>query len=203
MIKNIIFDFGDIFINLNKVKFAEELDKLGVSEHDKEIKPVLNKYEMGLISSEEFLQYFYERYNISKEKLALAWNSILLDFPLKRLDFLKDLVATKRYKIFLLSNTNDMHISWIQENWGNDLYNEFKSCFKQFYLSQEIHFRKPNADIFEFVLTENKLVPEETLFIDDTKENTDTAHQLNIHTWHLIPGEEDVTQLFTKMKNLF
>lgn len=198
MIKNIIFDFGDIFINLDKKKFAAALGKLGISQTDSNLIPILNTYEMGLISTEEFLTYFEEKLQISKEDLKLAWNSILLDFPEKRLQFIKNLAQEKKYRLFLLSNTNDLHISWIQNNWGMDLYTEFKNCFEQFYVTHEINLRKPNKDIYKFVLNKNNLVAEETLFIDDTKENTDAAKSLGICVWNLIPGEEDVVNLHSK-----
>lgn len=198
MIKNIIFDFGDIFINLDKKQFAAALEKLGISQKDSNLIPILNNYEMGLISTEEFLTYFEEKLQISKENLKEAWNSILLDFPKKRLEFIKNLAKEKKYRLFLLSNTNDLHISWIQNNWGMDLYTEFKNCFEKFYLTHEINLRKPNKDIYKFVLNENNLVAEETLFIDDTKENTEAAKTLGIQVWNLIPGQEDVVNLHSK-----
>lgn len=198
MIKNIIFDFGDIFINLDKKRFAEELGKLGISQTKKDFIPVLNNYEMGLISTEDFLTYFEEKLQISKAKLKIAWNSILLDFPKERLEFVTNLAKEKKYRLFLLSNTNDLHISWIQNNWGVELYKEFKNCFEQFYLTHEINLRKPNTNIYKFVLNENNLVAEQTLFIDDTKENTDAAKSLGILVWNLVPGEEDIVNLHSK-----
>ena len=203
MIKNIIFDFGDIFINLDKPATLRELEKFGITEISNEAWEVVYQYEMGFITTEKFTTYFFNEFKIPKEDLVFAWNSILLDFPLNRLKFIKDLAKKKEYRLFLLSNTNDLHISWIKNDWGMDLYNEFKNCFEKFYLSHEIHFRKPNADIYEFVLNENNLKAEESLFIDDTKENTDTANALAINTWHLIPGKDDVVELFTKKENLF
>ena len=203
MIKNIIFDFGDIFINLDKSATLRELEKFGITEVSNEAWEVVYQYEMGFITTEKFTTYFFNEFKIPKEDLVFAWNSILLDFPLNRLKFIKDLAKKKEYRLFLLSNTNDLHISWIKNDWGMDLYNEFKNCFEKFYLSHEIHFRKPNADIYEFVLNENNLKAEESLFIDDTKENTDTANALAINTWHLIPGKDDVVELFTKKENLF
>ena len=203
MIKNIIFDFGDIFINLDKPATFRELEKLGVTEISDDMMAVAHQYEKGLISTAEYTGYFSKQFNIPREKLVFAWNSILLDFPKERLAFLKELAKSKKYKLLLLSNTNDMHISHIQENWGAELYNEFKNCFDVFYLSHEINLKKPDANIFEFVLRENNLVADETLFVDDLKENTDTANTLGIHTWNLIPGEEDVVNLFTKKEDLF
>ncbi|TXD46500.1 HAD family hydrolase [Polaribacter sp. IC073] len=198
MIKNIVFDFGDIFINLDKKKFANELQKLGVFQNSEEMRPVLQQYEKGLISTDGFLTFFEEKLNIPSEKLVATWNSILLDFPKKRLEFIQELAKSKKYRLFLLSNTNDLHISWIKKDWGMDLYHSFKICFEQFYLSHEINFRKPDNNIYEFVLRENNLIAEETLFIDDTKENTDGAKALGIEVWHLLPGTDDVVELFTK-----
>lgn len=199
MIKNIIFDFGDIFINLDKEATYREMVKLGVTEISEEMISVYHQYEKGLISTEEFLGFYQQEFpQIKKQELKDAWNAILLDFPRRRLAFLKELQASKKYRLFLLSNTNDLHISWIQDAWGATLYKEFKDCFEQFYLSHEIHFRKPNADIYEFVLSENNLNPSETFFIDDTKENTEAAKQLGLAVWNLIPGEEDVVELFAR-----
>ena len=198
MIKNIVFDFGDIFINLDKKLFAEELQKIHISQESEEMLPILQQYEMGLVSTDKFLTFFEERLHVSQDKLKRAWNSILLDFPKERLRFIQNLSESKKYRLFLLSNTNDLHISWIQKNWGMEQYNAFKICFEQFYLSHEINLRKPNNNIYEFVLTMNKLAPKETLFIDDTKENTDAAKALGIHIWNLKPGKEDVLELLTK-----
>ena len=198
MIKNIVFDFGDIFINLDKKLFAEELQKIHISQESEEMLPILQQYEMGLVSTDKFLTFFEERLHVSQDKLKRAWNSILLDFPKERLGFIQNLSESKKYRLFLLSNTNDLHISWIQQNWGMERYNAFKICFEQFYLSHEINLRKPNNNIYEFVLTTNKLAPKETLFIDDTKENTDAAKALGIHIWNLKPGKEDVLELLTK-----
>ena len=198
MIKNIVFDFGDIFINLDKKLFAEELQRIKISQESKETLPILHQYEMGLVSTDEFLTFFEERLNVSQDTLKRAWNSILLDFPKERMRFIQNLSESKKYRLFLLSNTNDLHISWIQKNWGMELYNAFKICFEQFYLSHEINLRKPNNNIYEFVLTSNDLAPKETLFIDDTKENTDAAKALGIHIWNLKPGKEDVLELLTK-----
>lgn len=203
MIKNIIFDFGDIFINLDKKGFAEKLAALGISEENEQVKFIFDQFEMGLISTEELTSFAKEQYNASSKDFITVWNSILLDFPEKRFKFLKEIVKSEKYRLFLLSNTNHLHINWIKENWGMTLFNEFKSYFEKFYLSQEINFRKPNKDIYEFVLKDSKLIASETLFIDDTKVNTDAAQELGIHVWNLIPGKEDVTELFDKKADLF
>ncbi|WP_046758831.1 HAD family hydrolase [Kordia jejudonensis] len=204
MIKNLLFDFGDIFINLDKPATNRELHKLGIQEFTAEMVEKNQAYEKGLLTTEAFVDFYHQEFpHTTKADLIDAWNAILLDFPKHRLEFIKQLAKDGTYRLLLLSNTNDLHISWIQHDWGMKLYNEFKDCFEQFYLSHEINLRKPDANIYEFVLQENGLKAEETLFIDDTKENTDTAATLGIHVWNLIPAEEDVVDLFTHKAPLF
>ena len=100
-----------------------------------------------------------------------------------------------------MSNTNALHISWVKAQVS--FYEDFKSCFNEFYLSHEIGLRKPNANIYEFVLQENNIIASESLFIDDTKENTDAASKLGIHTWNINEKTEDITNLFETKKHLF
>jgi len=185
MIKNIVFDFGDVFINLDKEATFRRLKKLGVKEFTDDLLELGKQYEMGMITTQEFVNTFKTLFpSISEIDFKNAWNSMLLDFPPHRLSFLKSLANSKKYRIFLLSNTNDLHISWIQKTWGRKLFSEFKNCFEKFYLSHEIHLRKPNKDIYEFVIESNKLTPEETFFIDDTEENTIIANSLGIKSWN-------------------
>ncbi len=201
MIKNIIFDFGDIFINLDKQAPIKAFTDLGLTLRP-EIESINNKYEVGAISSKEFVASYKEWLpNCSEQQIIDAWNSILLDFPESRLNFLKDLARNTNYKLFLLSNTNDLHIDWIKSHVS--FYEDFKNQFDVFYLSQEIGYRKPNNDIYEFVLNENNIAAHETLFIDDTTPNTITANQLGIHTWNLQPGKEDIIDLFKIKAELF
>ena len=101
--------------------------------------------------------------------------------------------------MILLSNTNELHINFIKEHVS--FFNEFKSCFDKFYLSHEIKLRKPNKEIFDFVLKSNNICAEETLFIDDTLEHINTASKLNIKTWWL-KQNEDITSLVTVKNNL-
>ena len=199
MIKNIVFDFGDVFINLDKEATFDQLRALGVTNFSIEMIEVAKQYEIGKISTQQFVDTFKLMFPaISEIEFKNAWNAILKDFPLQRLDFLRSLADSKKYRIFLLSNTNSLHISWIQKTWGSKLYSEFKKCFEKFYLSHEIHLRKPNEGIYKFVLNTNRLVPEETFFIDDTEENTITASTLGIKVWNINPTCEDVVDLFSQ-----
>ncbi|WP_397447096.1 HAD-IA family hydrolase [Polaribacter sp. R77954] len=200
MIKNIIFDFGDIFINLDKQGTYKAMANLGVTKITPEMMEVYQNYEKGLMTTHAFISFFHEKFRIPNDKLVEAWNAVLLDFPRERLDFLKKLATSKKYRLFLLSNTNDLHIKSVINSVGEAFFNEFKNCFEQFYLSHEIHFRKPDVEIYEFVINQNNLIANETLFVDDLQENTDAANTLGIQTWNLIPNQDDVTELFLKNK---
>ncbi|GAB4158515.1 MAG: HAD family phosphatase [Winogradskyella sp.] len=202
MIDTLIFDFGDVFINLDKqgaMQNALNLFKMDTFEKDMITTNML--YEVGKISTEEFIAFYTSKFSyLSKQQVIDAWNYILRDFPKYRLEFLQQIEKEQRYKLILLSNTNDMHIDFITSNVS--FYEDFKACFHQFYLSQEIKLRKPNRDIFDFVLESNHLKPEQCFFIDDTKENTDTAKSLGIKVWNIDETREDVINLFNH-KNLF
>ncbi|MBQ0734046.1 HAD family hydrolase [Aquimarina celericrescens] len=202
MIETIIFDFGDVFINLDKLATPRELSKLGDFKWTPKMQELNNLYEVGKVSTSEFLNNYQKIFpNAAQQQLIEAWNAILLDFPKYRLDFLQNLVSSQNYKLILLSNTNELHIDKVKETIS--FYETFRSCFDAFYLSHEIHLRKPNIDIFEFVLEQHQIEPSKTIFIDDTKENTDSAAQLGIHVWNNDPKSQDITNLFTLKSHLF
>lgn len=202
-IKTIIFDFGDVFINLDKQGAMEHaLHLFELEELPEDLVAVNTLYEQGFMSTEEFIEFYTDNFpKLSRTDIVDAWNFILKDFPKKRLDFLKQLAKEKTYKLILLSNTNDLHINWVSDN--VPFYNEFKASFDQFYLSHEINLRKPNADIYEFVLSNNNLKADECFFVDDTKDNIDTAATLGIHTWNIDETKEDIIDLFKINTHLF
>ncbi|MGJ8550654.1 HAD family hydrolase [Winogradskyella wichelsiae] len=202
-IKTLIFDFGDVFINLDKQGAMQNaLDLFQIEALDAEMNATNELYEVGKISTSEFVDFYKSKFsNIEETQLIDVWNSILKDFPKYRLEFIQNLAEQKKYTLILLSNTNDLHIDAVKST--TPFFQEFKACFDVFYLSQEIHFRKPNTDIFEFVLKENNLIANECLFIDDTKNNTDTAATLGFHTWNIDETKEDVITLFETKKELF
>tara|TARA_R110002033_G_scaffold136354_1_gene175888 strand:- start:884 stop:1486 length:603 start_codon:yes stop_codon:yes gene_type:complete len=196
MIKNIIFDFGDIFINLDKQVVFRALQDSGIQEFLPKYHNINEDFEVGKISPQEFVERLQPDFpHLSPQAITDIWNSMLLDFPEYRLNFLENLAKENSYRLFLLSNTNALHIPHVMKIMGNESFERFKNSFEQFYLSHEIQLRKPNHEIFQFVLEQNRLDPRDTLFIDDTKENTDAAKELGINTWNLIVGKEDVVNL--------
>ncbi len=201
MIKNIIFDFGDVFINLDKQIVYREMQKFGgTAELTPEIMSLNETYEVGGISSEVFIEKLGRVYPQAKsEEIKSIWNGMLLNFPDERLEFIEALAEEGKYRLFLLSNTNALHIPHVEKIMGSEKFDRFKNSFEKFYLSHEINLRKPNVEIYEFVLDENGLKAEETFFIDDSKENTEAAMKLGIRCWNLQVGEEDIVQLKSKL----
>ncbi len=119
---------------------------------------------------------------------------MLLNLPSHRINLLKDINAN--YRIFLLSNTNEIHVSHFQ-NYLNNKYGEnlFESLFENHYYSNQIGFRKPNLEAFNHVIEQNKLTPSETLFIDDSSQHIEGAKKANLHTY-LLNKNEDISSLF-------
>jgi len=197
MIDTIIFDFGDIFINLDKQATISGLQKLGMTEWSSELDRLNLLFETGDISHEEFIGGFQKELpNATTEEILEAWNAILADFPLYRLEFLQ--MLSKKYRLFLLSNTDSIHIETFENKSGISFYSDFYQCFEKVYFSFEIGMRKPNADVFQYLINKHELSPKRTLFIDDKKENTDSAASLGFHVWNLQVGQEDVVDLFEK-----
>ena len=197
MINTIIFDFGDIFINLDKQATENAFRELGVTEWNPALKELNIKFETGKISRGEFLGGIQRNIeNATIEQILVAWNAILLDFPRYRLEFLQ-LLSTK-YRLFLLSNTDAIHIETFKLKNGISFYNDFYQCFEKVYFSFEIGLRKPDLEIFNHLINNHNLDPKQTLFVDDKKENTDAALTLGFKVWNLQVGQEDVIQLLEK-----
>ncbi len=195
MINAIIFDFGDIFINLEKEKSIEEFKKLGLNGPNEELIAKNDLFEKGQITELQFIESFQKFIpNASLEEIIKAWNSIIGDFPLYRLEFLQ--MLSTRYRLFLLTNTDSIHINRFEHKVGMSFYTDFYRCFEKVYYSYEMGMRKPQPEIFTTILNKHDLSPKRTLFVDDKKENTDAAKALGIHVWNLQVGKEDVVNLF-------
>ena len=197
MINAIIFDFGDIFVNLNKQAEIDEFKKLGLDGPNEELIQLNDSFERGKISELEFIQGF-QKYipNADVHDIRKAWNSIIGEFPLYRLEFLQMLAG--KYRLFLLTNTDAIHISRFEHMVGISFFSDFYQCFEKVYYSYEMGMRKPQPEIFTHILNKHDLSPKRTLFVDDKKENTDAAAKLGINVWNLQVGEEDVVDLFEK-----
>lgn len=199
MINTIIFDFGDIFINLDKGAPKVEFAKLGLNEWPADLDALAIKFELGKVDELQFIQGI-QKYlpDASIEEVRNAWNSVLPEhpMPLYRLEFLQ--ILSLKYRLFLLSNTDPMHVEKFQHKAGMTFYREFYQCFEQVYFSFELGMRKPEPELFNYIIKKHDLSLKRTLFIDDSKENTDAAAAIGLQVWNLQVGEEDVVDIYDK-----
>jgi putative hydrolase of the HAD superfamily len=186
-IKNILFDLGGVLYhidyNLTKVAF----EKLGVNDFNthfsqQQQNKLFDNLETGKISSKEFFSKMLEILpHSSEEDIVDAWNALLIGFTkenLKLLEYLSD-----KYKLYLLSNTNAIHIEKINnELQGLFGYTALDEFFEKTYLSHEIGRRKPDIETFEWLLKDAGIKAEETLFIEDSIQHIESANKLGIKT---------------------
>ena len=197
MINTIIFDFGDIFIDLQKQASMDAFKKLGLDGPNEELLEMNELFERGKITELQFIQSF-QKYlpDADVHDIRKAWNAVIGDFPLYRLEFLQ--MLAHKYRLFLLTNTDSIHISRFEHKVGVSFFSDFYQCFEKVYYSFEMGMRKPSPEIFSYIINKHDLSPKRTLFIDDKKENTDAAESLGINVWNLQVGHEDVVDLFEK-----
>ncbi|WP_276496763.1 HAD family hydrolase [Pontibacter litorisediminis] len=192
-INNIIFDLGGVIINLDYDKSIQELQKLcksncNIAYSQKEQSHLFDLLETGNCSNEDFRNGLRDTYGIdaTDEQIDEAWNAMLLDIPQERIDLLLEL--GKKYRIFLLSNTNDIHLQRFNQIVAHSFtIPSLDSLFEKTYYSHLVGKRKPDAAIFEQILAENGLNKSETLFIDDSIQHIESASKLGLHTLHLQP----------------
>lgn len=193
-IKAIVFDLGGVLLNLDFKKVSDAFKALEMEKFDElyshsKADLLFEDLEINKMSEEVFCESL-KRYTdkpITNEDVINAWNAILLDFRIESLAALKRL--RKKYKLFLLSNTNSIHYTQFSKIFETTMDEKsFNSLFDKAYYSHEIGLRKPDAEAFEYVLNENNLKPEETLFIDDSIQNIEGAKRVGMLTIHLEKG---------------
>ena len=190
-IKSIIFDLGGVILNLDYLKTEDEFKKIGVlnfKEFYSQKKQTLlfDDFEKGKIKPEEFISSFKESENLKIKEIDFinAWNAMLLEIPIEKLQFIDGL--KKDYKIILLSNTNEIHIKKFEDDLKkNNMLEQFYKCFDKIYYSSRMGKRKPEENCFKQVLEENGLIAENTLFIDDSIQHVEGAKKAGIKTFHL------------------
>jgi glucose-1-phosphatase len=184
----IIFDLGGVILNIDYNLTRVAFENAGIKNFHEmysqaNADDLFMKLETGNITEETFYNEINIRtgLGLSDEDIKTAWNAMLLTFRENSLKFL-DLLRPK-YKLFLLSNTNHIHLDALSKIYHNtDREKAFKEFFDKAYYSCEIGLRKPDADIYEFVLNENRLDPATTLFVDDSAQNIEAAKALGMQT---------------------
>jgi putative hydrolase of the HAD superfamily len=200
VIKNIIFDFGGVIIPVDPMAFAGGMMNLGCKDiaalHERFIRDeVYSRFEKDEISPEEFRMMLRNglTHPVSDELLDRAWNLIIGEVPPHRVAYLEGL--RPKYRTFLLSNTNKIHYDYYQQQFSQRFgYQSLDGLFEKAYYSFQLGLYKPDPVIFEFVINDSGLVPEETLFIDDYLSNVEVARQCGLQAIHLGNGK-DVTEV--------
>ena len=202
-IKNIIFDLGGVLLNIDYNKTAVAAEQLGITNFQEMYSQVnadslFENLETGVISETVFYETIKKRipHTVSNQQIAEVWNAMLLDFRKDSLAFLGPL--SSKYKLYLLSNTNSIHLSRFHEILARETgLPSLDRYFTKTYYSNLIGLRKPGKEVFYYVLKDGNMTPGETLFIDDTVLNIESAAAIGIRTWLLRPGEkiEDIPAL--------
>lgn len=193
-ISSLIFDFGGVLINLDLPKCIQNIKDLGIPEVEQYLsnfgqKEFFLKYENGQIDTTQFRNEIRNLSNktLTDTQIDAAWCSFLCDIPIEKIELLIEL--RKKYRLYLLSNTNPLHIEVSAAGEfakvGKTIHDFFDKC----YLSYQMKMVKPNIDIFEALLADTNLKPEECLFLDDGQKNIEVASSLGIQTYLVSPEE--------------
>lgn len=192
-IKNIIFDWGGVLIDLNVEGCISAFEQAG-AVNVRQLLTGTNEldffrdYECGKISTPQFRDAI--RRNISKPltdaEIDRMWNMELLTIPEEKLQLLVEL--SKHYRLFLLSNTNELHWEYGYKQAFCYEGKDYTTYFERIFLSYRMHLAKPDPVIFQRALQEAGLEPAATLFIDDAVVNCQAAASTGMHTVHYLPG---------------
>ena len=203
-IKNIVFDLGGVLCGLDAERCIRAFHQIGAEEvavyvEEHRVEDLFLQSELGYITTEEFCEEVRRitQRPIDDEKIVWAWNELLTGITPERRQAVLEL--SKTYRLFVLSNTNDMHWKkWETEAPSNlppegeatdpthpsKQHHFSNSMFEKCFLSYELHLAKPQREIFEAVLQQADIKADETLFIDDSLKNCQAAEALGIHTYH-------------------
>lgn len=180
MIKNIIFDLGNVLVGVDFERAKKNILSAGISEKQYIAffnKDIRKKYETGNIKTTGFIDSAYTALDrkISKMKLKQLFEDMFFEMPDMK-NFLSRLRKSNKFRLYLFSNTNPLHFNYIKKKFS------YVNLVDIFILSYKLKMIKPDGKIFKTVLKKYKLNPEETLFIDDLKDNCNAAEKLGIKT---------------------
>jgi len=203
--KNLIFDIGDVIIDIDYQVTIREFQKLATVDFSQVVSyshqnKIFDLFEVGKITAAQFRDQLrpFLKPNIPDDAIDKAWNAIMIAFPVYKFDMLKELKT--RYHTFALSNINEIHVATLNRIALTKLGNpDFESFFHHAYYSNEIGHRKPEKEIFQFILEMENLNPDQTFFVDDKKENVDAAKTLGIHAYQLTDRNK-LTDLLKDLK---
>lgn len=188
MIKNIVFDFGGVLLDLRPDRCIEEFRKIGIPEIKDMLslahqQGVLGLMEEGRLSLAEFCDGVRSNHlpAPTNRQIVQAFCSMADGLPAYKLDFCQQL-KEEGYHVSALSNTNPLHWGYCQRYFIEAGYTA-EELFEYVWLSCEMHLVKPDPQIFKCILEQSGYLPEETLFVDDNAKNCEVARSLGINTY--------------------
>lgn len=205
-VKHIIFDLGNVLLNINPTLTFEALKNLNFPDFEAQYldfqkQNIFENLETNTLSKADFIEIIKEKTpeQTSEQQIIDAWNALLLDFPLRRLQILQQLQL--HYDLVLLSNTNEIHEQHFNETLmqthGIPTIGVF---FDKVYYSHRVGLRKPDPKIYQRVLDDCGFAPNDCLFIDDLEANTLAAEALGIRTIWLKEGMTIEKDIFLQIK---
>lgn len=191
-IDNIIFDLGGVILDIDFGKTAAAFQALGVQNYPEffsqhHASPLFQNLEIGTISPTTFYAGLRELTGIFLTDLQIrdAWNAMLGDYHREKMEYL--LKLSQKYRLFLFSNTNQIHYDYFAPVCAKEFGRPLESYFSHANFSHTLGLRKPSPESFQAIIDEQKLNADRTLFVDDTVENIKGATQVGLHTFHLLP----------------
>ena len=202
--KNIIFDLGNVLVKLNPEGCIGAFKAIGMGElvdpnPQSEGMKLMSKLGVGMITTEEFCEAARKLTgtDVTNEEIIDAANKMLVEIPDEKKERLLQLKKAG-YRLFLLSNTIDIHWDYCVDHLFPYQKYGVEDYFEQCFLSQRMHLAKPNARIYEEVIRQANIHPDETLFIDDLKENCEAAEKLGIHTFQNVNFDDWLALTFVR-----
>lgn len=204
-IKTVIFDLGNVIIDVDSTHTEHKLQRLGIERASEiftvqEQNALCDRFECGHVSPEEFIQSlsdYSSHDDVDHQAIQHAWESMILHTTEERLNTLKEL--RDRYRVLLLSNTNQIHYDHINRLFAERYQIEcLDTLFDKAYYSFQVGMRKPMPDIFLHVLEDQSIDAHETVFIDDLAKNIDAAKACGIQTWHA----QDLDKIWSDVRGL-
>ncbi len=197
-IKNIIFDFGGVVFEINPQLSVDAFKKLGfihIGETYAQLEKdnLFNQLQKGEISDDEFRNKIRQKTNLklTDKQIDDAWCKMLIRYPEKNIELLKSI--KNKYRIFLLSNTSNIHCTFFTNKLKTGFNLTFEEIFEKKYFSHQMGLLKPDKEIYLKLISENNLIPKETLFIDDTIENINGADNVGLQTFFLTNNKTILT----------
>lgn len=203
-IKNLLFDLGGVIMDIKRENCVRAFEALGMSGANELLGEYSQKgafllLEEGTITPEQFREEIRKNISgdVTDEDIDKAFCKFLLGIPPHRLSALEDL--RKHYKIYMLSNTNPIMVNSDIKHYFRVCGKELEDYFDGLVLSYEAKSIKPDLRIFEYAKSHLGIVPEETLFLDDSQKNLDAAAQLGFNVALVAPGDEFVDVIAHKI----